>query len=741
MVAFTHGVTFHPNTPIGAAYPSARLAIQIAWGADLTAAASTWTWHDVTANVEHGGTATITIGAPDESTETPPARCTFTLANTTGTYTPNNPTSTLYPYVRRGTPVRVVVTMDGTVAGLRVRFQGRAVGFTPQCASGYGTCKVVAAGFLQQMQQGKVPVSPMRVACLRDTDKMRPVAYWPLEDGRNATSGLSAVGGQDLESVGRLRPGFGGADFAIGSQPVLLLAEGQSLWAPMQLAGTYQRTQFMVQIPKYPAKTGVTTFTLIRVTSTGTVRTFDIDFHAGTAGDPANIFVLRGYNADGTEVLGSAEYVIGEDEIPQWISFELEQSGTSLKWALAYCPWGISTATGRETLLIYVTNGTLANATIGHTTDIRIAPDSTIGGIGIGHVCGYGSDTFADVPSGFGSSAIIGHAGDQADQRITWMVDERGGFTIDMPDAMDTECGPMPIGTTLDVIRDAVRTEGGMLLDGLTDGLTAYGRDRRYNQTAALTIPSTSVQDGMLQPADDDQRTRNRIRGTRPAGGEYIADDVDGPMGIETIGLYDGSVTANPSLETALPQYAQWALHLGTQIGMRWPTVTVNLADKHTLVAAWLLLTPCDRVDLTGLSTAMPGAYPDTLGSIVEGWTEVISDIAWTATLNLTPYDPYAVGQVDGTQVLDCGASALSSNITAAATSVPVAILDSCAWSVDDGSFDIMINGDVMTVTAAGAITGTSPRYQTLTVTRSTGARAHSTGDEVHVANPYYVAL
>jgi hypothetical protein len=740
MVAFTQGVTFHANTPIGAAYPSARLAIQIAWGADLTNPGS-WVWYDVTSHVEHGGMATITIGAPDESTETPPARCTFAMMNPAGLYTPGNPRSSLYPHVRRGTPVRVVVTMDGTVAGLRTRFQGRAVGFTPQVTNGYGTVKVVAAGFIQQMLQGKVPISPMRVACLRDTDKMRPTAYWPLEDGKNATSGLSAVGGQALESVGRLRAGFGDADFAIGSLPVVRLKEGQSLWAPMSLSGRYQRVQFLVQIPEHPARDGVTDFTLMRVTSTGTVKAFNIDFSAGAAGDAAAVFILRGYGETGSEVLGSPRYVIGRDDIPQWISFELEQSGSSLKWALAYCPWGIATDTGRERLAIYVTSGTVSNAQIGVTTNVWVAPYEQIDGIGIGHICGYGSNTFADVPSGYGSSAIIGHAGDQVDDRIGWLVDERGGFTIDMPDAMDTECGPMPIGTTIDVIRDAVRTEGGMLLDGLTDGLTAYGRERRYNQTAAMTIAATSVGEGGLLPADNDQRTRNRVRGSRPAGGEYTAEDVDGPMGIDAIGLYEGTVTANPSLEDALPQYAQWALHLGTQPGLRWPTVPINLTSQHSLVASWLLLTPCDRVDLTGLSTAMPGVYPDALASIVEGWTEVISDIVWDASLNLTPYDPYAVGEVGGGQVLDCGASYLSSDITASTTSVPVTIWDSCAWSAADGSFDIEIDGDVMTVTAAGSVTGTSPRYQTLTVTRSAESWAHVQGAEVHVANPYTVAL
>lgn len=741
MVAFTQGVKFHQNTPIAAAYPSARFAVQAAWGADL-AAPSFWVWSDITTDIQQSGKVTITLGAPDESTDTPPARCTFTLANSTGKYTIGNPHSTLYPNVRRGTPIRVVVTMDGTVAGLRVRFQGRAVGFTPMCSSGYGTCKVVAAGFIQQMLQGKVVTSPLRAACMRTSDKMLPSAYWSLEDGKNTTSGLSAVGGQALESVGRLRAGFGEADFAIGSQPVVRLAEGQSLWAPMKLAGNYQRVQFLVQIPKFPQKDGVTDFTLVRVTSNGTIRAFNIDFSAGAAGDPAAVFILRGYNADGSEVLGSPRYVIGQDEIPQWISFELAQSGSSVAWTLAYCPWGIATDTGRERLFIYPVSGTVSNATIGQTTNIWVAPYEHIDGIGIGHICGYGSNTLADIPSGYGSSAIIGHAGDQVDQRIGWLIDDRGGFTADMPDTMGTECGPMPIGTTLDVVRDAVRTEGGMLLDGLTDGLIVYGRDRRYNQTAAMTIPATSVIEGELQPVDNDQRTRNRVKGTRPAGGEYVSEDVDGPMGIDMIGLYEGSITANPSLENALPQYAQWALHLGTHPGLRWPTVQINLTDKHALAASWLLLTPCDRVDMTGLSAAMPGVFPDSIASVVEGWTEVLSDVVWTAALNLTPYDPYAVGEVGGGQILDCGASHLSSDVTAAATSIPVTITDSCSWSHDDGDFDIEINGDVMTVTAAGSVTGTYPfRYQTLTVTRSSGAWAHDQGDEVHVTNPYTVAL
>lgn len=75
---------------------------------------------------------------------------------------------------------------------------------------------------------------------------------------------------------------------------------------------------------------------------------------------------------------------------------------------------------------------------------------------------------------------------------------------------------------------------------------------------------------------------------------------------------------------------------------------------------------------------------------------------------------------------------------------VALTITDTCTWTHASGDFDILINGELMTVTAVSAASGSGSSWtQTLTVIRSVNGviSAHGVGSEVHVADPFYLAL
>jgi hypothetical protein len=112
-------------------YPNARLAVEVAFGADLTADPATWVWYDVTTDVMFtGGLVNITpMGRGDETSKAQPAGCKFQLLNTSGAYSKANPVSPYYPNVRRNTPVRARVTLDNVT--WYTQFQGFANGFVP----------------------------------------------------------------------------------------------------------------------------------------------------------------------------------------------------------------------------------------------------------------------------------------------------------------------------------------------------------------------------------------------------------------------------------------------------------------------------------------------------------------------------------------------------------------------------------------------------------------------------------
>jgi hypothetical protein len=91
------------------AFPQTPLPIKVELSYDTGT-----TWSDITTNVRSEDQIQITRGRSDWGQQVDPGRCTFSLDNTDGKYSPRNPTSPLYGQIGRNTPCRVSV-MTGEV--------------------------------------------------------------------------------------------------------------------------------------------------------------------------------------------------------------------------------------------------------------------------------------------------------------------------------------------------------------------------------------------------------------------------------------------------------------------------------------------------------------------------------------------------------------------------------------------------------------------------------------------------
>jgi hypothetical protein len=91
------------------AFPQTPLPIAV----DLSLDGTTWT--DVTTDVRAEQRVQITRGRSNWAQSVDPGRCTFTLDNSTGKYSPRNPAGPYYGQIGRNTPVRVSV-LTGSVA-------------------------------------------------------------------------------------------------------------------------------------------------------------------------------------------------------------------------------------------------------------------------------------------------------------------------------------------------------------------------------------------------------------------------------------------------------------------------------------------------------------------------------------------------------------------------------------------------------------------------------------------------
>ncbi len=105
---------------------------------------------------------------------------------------------------------------------------------------------------------------------------------------------------------------------------------------------------------------------------------------------------------------------------------------------------------------------------------------------------------------------------------------------------------------------------------------------------------------------------------------------------------------------------------------------------------------------------------------IIEGKSERVDLLTWTAELNTSPARPYTVLQLDDPLYgrISLGESTLNAAVNTTATSLTIGITDTAMgvlWTTTDVPFDIDIGGERMTVTA---VSGTSSP-QTFTVTRS----------------------
>lgn len=119
-----------PQTPL-------RWTAELALGADLTAAPSTWTqWTDVTALVQAPNGIVIGRGRASEFSTASAATGTATMANTDGRWVERNPVGVWYGLIGFNTPLRYLIAPDVNTA---------SDNFNRTTASGFGTAPVGGA--------------------------------------------------------------------------------------------------------------------------------------------------------------------------------------------------------------------------------------------------------------------------------------------------------------------------------------------------------------------------------------------------------------------------------------------------------------------------------------------------------------------------------------------------------------------------------------------------------------------
>ncbi|MDN5751528.1 MAG: hypothetical protein L0H64_24020, partial [Pseudonocardia sp.] len=340
-----------------------------------------------------------------------------------------------------------------------------------------------------------------------------------------------------------------------------------------------------------------------------------------------------------------------------------------------------------------------------------------------------------------------GHDGENPVTRLSRLCAEEG-VPVTVTGTSAAAMGPQFPDTFLGLIRECEATEHGILYDGVGAGLAYVTRTERENRAVDLTVdvPAGDLA-AEFAPVDDDQRNVNRAVAEQREGTAATYTDLDGPLGVATIGLYDTSLAVNAADADSVADYAGWAVHLGTVEGYRYPSVTADLRAAPGLAGGWLAAGPSSRITVADPGSALTGHPSGDVDLLVEGTVQEITPFRWSATAQCSAYNPWRivvlaadVGDTDPHLChLDTAAAELAAPAAAGASTLSVATTTGPVWTTaaDDTPFVVEVGGVAVEVTAV--VGAASP--QTFTVTPATVTRALPAGAVVRVHRPTALAL
>lgn len=533
------------------------------------------------------------------------------------------------------------VTGTATVSDRRVRFTGEVSSWPPKWdVSGKDVrVSVEAAGILRRIGQGAKPLDSTLRRRIPSGD---PLAYWPMEDGSEATQASSPISGVSPLLVTGFS--FAAESSLDGSNPLPTLGQSSSLagTVPGAAAGGWHvemvyklgalpaTEQTMLSVRLAPGTGGVTQ-ALARVSTAG-IRVQALD-------GSGNIIAQFVY----TDPAALAAFVGVWNRLQIFSGVSGSQTYVTVGW--------LNVVTN-----VWTYSETVYTGTPGAVTAVRGSWGSDFQGMAIGHLAAFdvgGVGTPAPVPGvTIYDGADDGFSGENTGTRMLRLATEESLPVAYYGDTAVSELvGPQRPDTILNLLENAADVDGGILYEQRESvGLVYRDRISLYNQVPALRLDYT--QDGHvappLEPVDDDQQLHNDRTVQRTNGSSARAVLVTGPLSVQAppdgVGVYDDSVTLDLYSDDQTSPHANWRLHLGTVDEARYPVVNLNLAAAPDLVDQVTELDSGDRVQIANPPAWLP---PGPIDLIVQGYGEVLGHPNdWDVSLTCTPASPWTVAEV-----------------------------------------------------------------------------------------------
>jgi len=593
---------------------------------------------------------------------------------------------------------------DAEITDRRVRVSAEISALPPRwdLSGNDAYVQVQASGIRRRLSQGRKGSASALRREITAPHQPAAVAYWPCEDGQDATTLGSGIGGPAMRITGDLDlasyQGIAGSD----SLPVLAAGTSADGQVPAYPATGETQVRWVMAVPEAPSTDGQV---LLRVLTSGTAARWDVVYRA-----TGNLEIYA-YSRAGSLLI--SDIGVFDVNTGAWqVSLELTQNGADIDYVLQVLE------AGGDGPSFGITD-TVTTATAGTITQVVIAPGMASPGIALGHLSVRNTIVVLfDL-----KEAITGWAGETANARILRLCAEQG-VPVQTGSPADSE----PVGVQrpapfLDLLDEAAAADGGILLERRESlGLLYRARDYRYNRPVTLALDYTAPGEipPSPTPADDDKDIRNDVTVTRTGGSSSRVVDETSPLSVLPpgeggVGPYDTSVTLNLATDDATGQHAAWRVHLGTWDDLRLPQLRVNLASAPHLIDDAVDFDVADRATIANPPVWMG---PDTADLQTLGYTEHLSLTGWDLYLNCVPGGPWDVGVLDQEDVprhADTDGSVLASATTATATTLEITTHTGPPWSPHPADYpiDLRVGGEVVTAICPGQVLNTNPGFET----------------------------
>jgi hypothetical protein len=621
-----------------------------------------------------------------------------------------------------------------TFSNRHVRMHGEVPDWTPERdkSGSLRTLAIAPAGITRRLSSGTKKLRSPLFRELSSPTRESIVAYWPCED---SSAALRVASGLPNGAPGIVR----GA---------VSMAANSAKWLASEALPTFAVGRLDFTLPPYtdtgecsirflcaPPSGGVSsTVHLLRAFFTGTASQVDIWI------DPSGNLRFAAFDSDGAAL---SDNTVAFDVNGRTVAVLLELSVSG----------GTVTMTCRTTrfepgltiddpLSNPSSGATFSGTSVGRCT--RLTLGSIVGDLG-GTVMGHLA--VANALTGYASTgdANLAWNGETARDRLLRLAVEEGvPLSVAMDGNRQPRLGAQKADAFLSLLAEIERTDMGILFERRDAPELAYrSGSSLLNQEPVLTLDFSGGLFDSIRPRDDDRAPFNVLTAKRVDGSEYTFELTEGPQSVQDppdgIGRKTTSVDLSLSSDDVLADHAAWRVHVATVDEMRYPAITLNLANPrvHQLADAILRTDIGDKIRLTNLP---PDYGPDDVDLLVWGVQDAPSARGWPITFVCVPASPWEVF-VLGDRVRG-RLHSLGCELAAAVGETDTELLIATdtgrrPWinSVDHASmfpFAVRLGGEVVEVTAiSGSV---SPQLFTVARSRNGVVKAHAAGTRVQYA-------